>query len=178
MCGEQPGSLDAHTPPVGSSPRVRGTVGRSCCEGFQPGIIPACAGNRFHERGINPLNWDHPRVCGEQPSTAITTRTHLGSSPRVRGTAILGLLSCYFIGIIPACAGNRHFQELQEVYRRDHPRVCGEQLFSSPKPLKQTGSSPRVRGTEHVDKPLGIAQGIIPACAGNRSRCKWGSNID
>ena len=45
--------------------------------------------------------------------------------------------------------------------------MCGEQLMSSGKSGTLMGSSPRVRGTEYVDKPLWIAQGIIPACAGN-----------
>ena len=39
--------------------------------------------------------------------------------------------------------------------------------MSSGKSGTLMGSSPRVRGTEYVDKPLWIAQGIIPACAGN-----------
>ena len=70
-------------------------------------------------------------------------------------------------GIIPACAGNS-FRKLSVVLlRRDHPRVCGEQLPLSYALLSFKGSSPRVRGTDKADIKYRTILGIIPACAGN-----------
>ncbi|EEP20776.1 hypothetical protein BIFANG_03346 [Bifidobacterium angulatum DSM 20098 = JCM 7096] len=45
MCGEHPVSMKQALPSSGSSPRVRGTLGRVRVEGLALGIIPACAGN-------------------------------------------------------------------------------------------------------------------------------------
>ena len=50
---------------LGSSPRVRGTLGRWAFVGVIAGIIPACAGNTPGARKIRRWRGDHPRVCGE-----------------------------------------------------------------------------------------------------------------
>ena len=70
-------------------------------------------------------------------------------------------------GIIPACAGNSALNVSVFSYKRDHPRVCGEQLLDEVALMPRSGSSPRVRGTEVIEIVDGQPQGIIPACAGN-----------
>ena len=50
---------------------------------------------------------------------------------------------------------------------RDHPRVCGEHAGQSLRPTHRMGSSPRMRGTLAVSLSRAIADGIIPAYAGN-----------
>ena len=50
---------------------------------------------------------------------------------------------------------------------RDHPRVCGEHSPQDDKTGKQSGSSPRVRGTHGHPARVRRGRGIIPACAGN-----------
>ena len=91
----------------GSSPRVRGT------EHFFPlswvpfGIIPACAGNSSEQHISILTSWDHPRVCGEQRFPELQFPELQGSSPRVRGTGFDALIIAEWLGIIPACAGNR-----------------------------------------------------------------------
>ncbi len=55
---------------------------------------------------------------------------------------------------------------------RDHPRVRGEQMHGRNCEPPSEGSSPRARGAagrEHQHPPLA---GIIPACAGSRSRLR------
>ena len=90
-----------------------------------------------------------------------------GSSPRVRGTG-LSLRSVFpASGIIPACAGNSATCEARCRVVRDHPRVCGEQLYCVLTLMNCLGSSPRVRGTAFSDCFLINRAGIIPACAGN-----------
>ena len=70
-------------------------------------------------------------------------------------------------GIIPAYAGNTSRRIRSSFVRWDHPRVCGEHTLPARKESSSPGSSPRMRGTQriHVDFPL--AEGIIPAYAGN-----------
>ena len=66
-CGEHPFPVGLLTIPVGSSPRMRGTLpGKST--GLQTsGIIPAHAGNTSIGRSKFRSSWDHPRACGEHP---------------------------------------------------------------------------------------------------------------
>ena len=85
----------------------------------------------------------------------------------MRGTDVANALDPICRGIIPACAGNSKWEAIGQNGTRDHPRVCGEQLTSSPALLKLRGSSPRVRGTVKTEVNASISSGIIPACAGN-----------
>ena len=87
VCGEQTAlSLDMRVE-GGSPPRVRGTVPYSSGKSRTGRIIPACAGNRGHGVRLLRAGGDHPRVCGEQPSSKTTPPSTSGSPPRVRGTA-------------------------------------------------------------------------------------------
>ena len=90
-----------------------------------------------------------------------------GSSPRVRGTGIAlqsGSISGRFI---PACAGNRDNQRLEDTFQTVHPRVCGEQFLVVLPVFVVVGSSPRVRGTVHTEPTNIRIDRFIPACAGN-----------
>ena len=152
----------------GSSPRVRG-AGRHYPQADQPqGIIPACAGSRSASRPRPSTAGDHPRVCGEQFFWGALFSVLVGSSPRVRGAGHVldGLQK--LLGIIPACAGSRAWSTGPPVPRRDHPRVCGEQVCERCKEAVDEGSSPRVRGAAARLLNRRAGRGIIPACAGSR----------
>ena len=151
VCGELILRCQLDSSPVGSSPRVRGTLGaprRRCrCRRF----IPACAGNSWScPRPPSPRPV-HPRVCGELILRCQLDSSPVGSSPRVRGTRAPRAVSPPSRRFIPACAGNS--RAAREVRRAlpVHPRVCGE-LVNSPR-----GVCP--------------ARRFIPACAGNSTRC-------
>ena len=93
--------------------------------------------------------------------------TQPGSPPRVRGTVHIVSPSPIWMGITPACAGNRPPCRRRYRWGRDHPRVCGEQLACALRARAVKGSPPRVRGT---DQPCVCHRGgprITPACAGN-----------
>ena len=132
----------------GSSPRVRGT--------------------RTLARRTLDSNPVHPRVCGEL---------------RVRLRGLHGGQR-----FIPACAGNSKGVRVAHCRQPVHPRVCGElgdppppshaaarfipacagnSLQDSTIPMLFSGSSPRVRGTHHMEKRTWNALRFIPACAGN-----------
>ena len=70
-------------------------------------------------------------------------------------------------GIIPAYAGNTLIIRCISMLSRDHPRVCGEHADCNCSAASLAGSSPRMRGTPHVQLDIKLCRGIIPAYAGN-----------
>ena len=119
-----------------------------------------------------PIVTVHPRVCGEQDLAPIDQKLPVGSSPRVRGTALLPVPGTSRSRFIPACAGNRSSGLSQSSAITVHPRVCGEQLVPIVGRVGAAGSSPRVRGTAATSgRNLSLCR-FIPACAGNRSETR------
>ena len=153
---------------IGSPPRVRGTGDQWRHGKFSCRITPACAGNRLIHDLSQFVSWDHPRVCGEQPSKIRIFSFCTGSPPRVRGTAIFSLLHMLSLRITPACAGNSISPPGASGISQDHPRVCGEQILLPFHPPSLVGSPPRVRGTVIRPRFIDRRLGITPACAGNR----------
>ena len=152
MCGEQRRCHNRRCVYSGSSPRVRGTVTTSARRASTSAV--------------------HPRVCGEQISTASDYHRSNGSSPRVRGTGMSGQVSAVHCRFIPACAGNSRCRQSAFQTATVHPRVCGEQQDHPLQVVCVNGSSPRVRGTDiSVDIRLSFRR-FIPACAGNRLRAE------
>lgn len=107
LCGEQLGT--AHNNPIwcGSSPPLRGTVGRQRIGRAAVRFIPACARNS-RDSPIQICRLPvHPRLYGEQCSFLAAATGCFGSSPHVRGTAWMQLHDHKRCRLIPGCAGNR-----------------------------------------------------------------------
>ncbi len=105
VCGEKPFLQLRTLSAQGSPPRVRGKENGLCQSVHRLWITPACAGKRSPLRPTLARSWitpacagksisvscihfhtkDHPRVCGEKLSAFSTSRTLMGSPPRVRG---------------------------------------------------------------------------------------------
>ena len=66
-------------------------------------------------------------MCGKQLTETWRKYEQTGSSPRVRGAAVVRTVDHPCIGIIPACAGSSLVSSRLLGASRDHPRVCGEQ---------------------------------------------------
>ena len=167
VCGER---LNAHCKISlcsGSSPRVRGTRGRSLAARPGARFIPACAGNATSPRHTTPGRAVHPRVCGERLNAHCKISLCSGSSPRVRGTPHRVASSGQVFRFIPACAGNAPPVKSQLRHAPVHPRVCGERSLCSTSHTRSTGSSPRVRGTHALIAAAQRPRRFIPACAGN-----------
>ena len=109
VCGEQSWEYTCDPRGRGSPPRVRGTALPDMAGWACTGITPACAGNRANGNNRNRHCRDHPRVCGEQPSSVPASYPRPGSPPRVRGTGVGNHLIGHWLRITPACAGNRKF---------------------------------------------------------------------
>jgi len=106
VCGEQRNAGRVAGAGRGSPPRVRGTGAARTGRRYRRGITPACAGNSFCIKKPPISSGDHPRVCGEQHTTAINVYGALGSPPRVRGTDCNVYDKNHILRITPTCAGN------------------------------------------------------------------------
>ena len=131
-CGEQRRPRIDRDAIHGSSPRVRGTAKTADETEGAPRFIPARAGNSVSQVSYVDLSAVHPRACGEQGFCEPVVEIADGSSPRVRGTVSLDLLSLCLGRFIPARAGNRSFAPRAWRRRSVHPRACGEQCRAKP----------------------------------------------
>ena len=130
-------------------------------------ITPADAGKTVCTTTHTPVQWDHPRRCGENkttlrqcsyrlritPAGAGKTRENrrnpaqaAGSPPQVRGKRV-GLFSC-------------------SVFNQDHPRRCGENRLAGLSDDANKGSPPQVRGKPFFPCGLLTFFRITPAGAG------------
>ena len=100
--------IPAVNPPCsGSSPRLRGTDYGCGPPDWKQRFIPAPAGNSCQISVRSVSNPVHPRACGEQVFQVADLARDLGSSPRLRGTALLTNHLTGGCRFIPAPAGNR-----------------------------------------------------------------------
>ena len=53
--------------------------------GIVGGITPAYAGKSYPLLSVEQFGRDHPRVCGEKPTTILPASAKWGSPPRMRG---------------------------------------------------------------------------------------------
>ncbi len=159
----------------GTPPRVRGAGRRRRRRHLGGGNTPACAGSSCAWQ-IGPDGWrEHPRVCGEQPAATTPRAVAGGTPPRVRGAAVSPGSPAAAPGNTPACAGSRAWPEGCATPRREHPRVCGEQLLVLVVATSVAGTPSRVRGAGGARRPRAAGGGNTPACAGSRTECasRW-----
>ncbi len=154
---------------TGSSPRLRGTRRRAAVRRCSWRFIPAPAGNTRSLLYVQRPVSVHPRACGEHLQCRPLTVSPCGSSPRLRGTRLIGSLRIMAERFIPAPAGNTSTSVTPATPPAVHPRACGEHAAGSAITAGSAGSSPRLRGTlGSVFWPRLVGR-FIPAPAGNTS---------
>ena len=86
----------------------------------------------------------------------------------MRGKVTPAAVENYFNRITPAHAGKSKF--FHDVFKagRDHPRACGEKCRCSGRCKTWSGSPPRMRGKDAMNKKYGDENRITPAHAGKR----------
>ena len=126
-CGEQSRHGIGGLAEGGSSPRMRGTDLTLWLIGMCRRFIPAHAGNRGQDQQPGRTQAVHPRACGEQAARIGFRGADRGSSPRMRGTAVLGRRDNRNCRFIPAHAGNSPLWDWSRSGTAVHPRACGEQ---------------------------------------------------
>ena len=72
--------------PLGSSPRMRGSLIDITVQTHDKGIIPAYAGLTCIRKDYRSIIRDHPRVCGAHSDRISGCSFRWGSSPRMRGS--------------------------------------------------------------------------------------------
>ena len=159
---------------VGSSPRARGTRCRLSCQTGRRRFIPASAGNTILGSVTDLDIQVHPRERGEHPAAPLAERTHVGSSPRARGTRDPTNREIAALRFIPASAGNTFQYPAMTRSSSVHPRERGEHALRPAPSSPPSGSSPRARGTREVNALMVECQRFIPASAGNTRRTsRW-----
>ena len=78
---------------------------------------------------------DHPRGCGEKKTHNNPMLDKRGSSPRVRGKAMVFFAVLSVTRIIPAGAGKSNTLGQFWHFFWDHPRGCGEKSASHSSPV-------------------------------------------
>src|SRR5579883_3622961 len=107
-CGERAGTLGRAGADRGSSPRVRGTAPAPALRAFWARFIPAGAGNGPRRRPGGRRSTVHPRGCGERARLGNGGFDLAGSSPRVRGTAVLASSPDKLPEVHPRGCAERH----------------------------------------------------------------------
>ena len=122
--------------------------------------------------GLNLTNRHsvEPRRCGENGSLKVLALQRAGSPPQVRGKRDTSSTFRRRKRITPAGAGKTARCTYDTNLNRDHPRRCGENIFSFPNSVKQIGSPPQVRGKLlPVEYLLNFVR-ITPAGAGKTEK--------
>ena len=129
---------------------MRGKLGGGEERRAWPRIIPAHAGQT--RRLLRPCRRgsDHPRACGANQISVVIPFDVNGSSPRMRGKLLRGLLGFLSGRIIPAHAGQTAVHRPGPYSGSDHPRACG--------------------ANDRVSPTMNVATRIIPAHAGQTPR--------
>ena len=154
--GEQSHSARDRVCKMGSPPLARGTVFTASSAPKNVRITPACAGNSYPLFCVLKRHGDHPRLRGEQSGMPTGIFHFVGSPPLARGTDPCFRNRLRGRGITPACAGNRRYPCRANWLTRDHPRLRGEQRYSSFLAPFSLGSPPLARGTAFGSSGSGI----------------------
>ncbi len=109
---------------------------------------------------------DHPRVGGGTQLKDEQVIGDRGPSPRGRGNPNRRLADGNRHGTIPAWAGEPFRYPASEGTTRDHPRVGGGTTAIRGRGAFVWGPSPRGRGNRNDNRHQNLAQGTIPAWAG------------
>ena len=107
-----------------------------------------------------------PAGAGEPNQIARKVITRTGLSPRVRGSLVMPLKQLPHLGSIPAGAGEPQNFHCRVQIERVYPRGCGGADSAPDSVSLDGGLSPRVRGSLAATDAASVADGSIPAGAG------------
>ena len=130
-CGENGGTKEKRACARGSPPRMRGKLHTRHHRNRAGRITPAHAGKTSSRFTARSSPADHPRACGENPTTKAVRKTVNGSPPRMRGKHSRCAVPLRQARITPAHAGKTSFRDYGIEKGADHPRACGENTASS-----------------------------------------------
>ena len=147
---------------MGSPPHARGRPGAVSSFFLEFGITPACAGKTARWSTARQMRRDHPRMRGEDATSALSRARSAGSPPHARGRRVREMSRSETVRITPACAGKTRSLICPCCPLSDHPRMRGEDSNRPWPRTPQRGSPPHARGrlgfhctqtTSSVDHP-------------------------
>ena len=159
----------------GLSPRLRGNPRRGTAASQRPGSIPAPAGEPQSWRRPHTPGRVYPRACGGTRPFPDSTTHEPGLSPRLRGNRLSTPDRWTQYRSIPAPAGEPAARESPESRARVYPRACGGTSPAARLTLRQSGLSPRLRGTASRPTSSRIRIGLSPRCGGTHRANTWAS---
>ena len=147
-CGEHFSFKNPLSIMYGSSPRVWGT--HKTVPGYSNAarFIPTRVGNTLQIVKLTVEQPVHPHACGEHLRVPCDRCFANGSSPRVWGTQGGLVFAATIIRFIPTRVGNTFGREIPCLLYTVHPHACGEHVHGRKARRKNSGSSPRVWGTQ------------------------------
>ena len=113
------------------------------------------------------LSEDHPRIRGKHQNHRKCKLHTRGSPPHTREAPNKSPLCTYFARITPAYAGSTREQILDDVEKRDHPRIRGKHLSVLYGRTFGRGSPPHTREAQYELIFKSPPTGITPAYAGS-----------
>ncbi len=119
---------------------------------------------------------DHPRLCGNDQPLRTVFEGLTGSPPLVRERQKIRPFCRHPGGITPACAGTTSSTRVGVDRKKDHPRLCGNDVSSKTSSCDRRGSPPLVRERQANIKRAKDRFGITPACAGTTSSASSASS--
>jgi len=130
-------------------------------------FIPTHVGNTvsrlIHAHGLSV----HPHACGEHVRGPARRGLAIGSSPRMWGTRLGGVLYVVSHRFIPTHVGNTARGECRGRHRAVHPHACGEHIQAVEHEGMVCGSSPRMWGTLQHSRHSVLSWRFIPTHVGN-----------
>ena len=122
--------------------------------------------------------WVHPRIRGEDHVLLPTCIAAQGSPPHTRGRFCPGKLAGHLQRFTPAYAGKIMRRSPKISAHGVHPRIRGEDSFTSSSFANDRGSPPHTRGRSGSGASYSVTFGFTPAYAGKIIRprlCSWRS---
>ena len=163
----------ASTPPRGLSPLTRGNLARPSSAHPVPGPIPAHAGQPSSRRPAASRRRAYPRSRGATCSSTVTRCSMRGLSPLTRGNPSRPGRRQKLRGPIPAHAGQPSAQGMSQAISGAYPRSRGATRAQASELRRAYGLSPLTRGNQAAAIWQGLADGPIPAHAGQpAARCR------
>ena len=169
-CGENPETNGPIKLFWGSSPRMRGKLGRGLRRRRLLRLIPAHAGKTSLLPTRRTNRRAHPRACGENAVADFLNIERMGSSPRMRGKLSRRAFNALGCRLIPAHAGKTTCRTSPPRLLTAHPRACGENETAKSKTARGVGSSPRMRGKPQAIASTMSSPRLIPAHAGKTAK--------
>ena len=168
LCGEKSCTSSRVRNGTGSPPPMRGKDVYTPSFTAVLRITPAYAGKRQITVHSVCSSQDHPRLCGEKSSMVHRPCKKTGSPPPMRGKEFYQPYEKAAVGITPAYAGKRCYNQIPCPHSRDHPRLCGEKFRIVVSTAFRSGSPPPMRGKVTVQRHAVDHGRITPAYAGKR----------